>query len=318
VKLLFCSEGFRAASDGLREALPGDDVRTCSEKDVLREVSNGDVDIVVPGMALIDESVIAASGTRLIQQFATGVDNIDLASARRHGVPVANIPAATGNAASVGELAVLHLLALARDMRGAERSVRAGVLGTPQGRSLVGRKVVVLGFGAVGQAVATRLQGFDAQVIAVGRRPLDDEIKRAMAATGVHRYVTFESWTRELADVFAILVCLRVTAENAGIIDAEVLDKVPRDAFIVNVARGAAIDYVALRQALATGRIAGAGLDVFWQEPISPDDPILESNITVTPHIAGVTDRAYEAMVASVVRNVEALRQGHPIENRIV
>jgi phosphoglycerate dehydrogenase-like enzyme len=269
-------------------------------------------------MASVDRDVIVASGARLIQQFATGVDNINLDAARELGVPVTNIPAATsGNAAAVGELAVLHLLSLARDMRGAEHNVRHGILGTPVGRSLVGRKVIVLGFGAVGQAAAARLQGFDVEVVAVGRRERDDQLLAALHACGAARYVTFEQWHEELSDAFAVLVCLRVTQDNAGIIDADVLNRLPRDAFVVNVARGAAVDHDDLEAALASGQIAGAGLDVFWQEPIDPSDPVLSHNVTLTPHTAGVTDRSYAAMVASAVRNIEALREGRPFENRV-
>ena len=103
--------------------------------------------------------------------------------------------------------------------------------------------------------------------------------------------------------------------ETRGIVGREVLDALGTGGpgYVVNVARGPVLDYDALNEALSTGRIAGAGLDVYWDEPVDPDDPILAHNVVATPHIGGVTTRAYQAMGDAVAANVERLRRGDPV-----
>ena len=101
-------------------------------------------------------------------------------------------------------------------------------------------------------------------------------------------------------------------------IDAEALAAMPRGGYLINVARGGLVNYDALYAALASGQLAGAGLDVYWQEPIAPDDPLLAlPNVIATPHIAGVTDRSYEEIADAVTANIERLRRREPPLNRV-
>jgi phosphoglycerate dehydrogenase-like enzyme len=103
--------------------------------------------------------------------------------------------------------------------------------------------------------------------------------------------------------------------ETRGLVGREVLDALGQGGpgYVVNVARGPVLDYDALHVALREGRLAGAGMDVYWDEPVDPDDPILALNVVATPHIGGVTTLAYRAMGDAVVANIERLRRGDPV-----
>ena len=102
-----------------------------------------------------------------------------------------------------------------------------------------------------------------------------------------------------------------MTPETRGVIDQAALHAMPAGSYLINAARGGLVDYDALSSALRGGRLAGAGLDVYWEEPISPDDPLLAlPNVIATPHIAGVTDRSYEEIAVVVGNNIERLRRG--------
>jgi phosphoglycerate dehydrogenase-like enzyme len=110
-----------------------------------------------------------------------------------------------------------------------------------------------------------------------------------------------------------------LSAATRGIIDASVLSALPAGACLVNAARGSLVDYSSLYASLASGHLAGAGLDVYHEEPIAPDDPILKlPNVIATPHIAGVTDRSYGEIADAVASNVERLRRGDALLNRAV
>ena len=111
---------------------------------------------------------------------------------------------------------------------------------------------------------------------------------------------------------------MRLNHETRGLVDHNVLATLREGAYLVNTARGALVDYRALHTALSNGRLAGAGLDVFWEEPIPTDDPLLAlPNVIATPHVAGVTEQSYGEIADAVIANVERLRRGEPLLNRV-
>jgi phosphoglycerate dehydrogenase-like enzyme len=317
MKVLFCGEAFPEGRRALQRALaPSDTLVVCPE-DAVAESLDG-VDVVVPAMCRIDESVLAAGNIRLIQQFATGVDGIDLAAAEARGIPVANIPAhSTGNAKAVAELAVMHLLLQQRRYHEAQETVARGELGVPVGNTLVGKRVVVLGLGAVGTEVLRRLLPFEVRAVVVSRRPESQAGPLLEEFPGVE-YFSLDRLLDALAGADALMVCLRYGSEVQGLIGTTQLQAMSPGAVVVNVARGPLLDYAALGDALASGHLHGAGLDVFWQEPPDPADPLFARNVTVTPHVGGVTQESYQAMAAVAADNIARLAAGQPLRNRIV
>lgn len=309
MRILVASTAFPEVPRLLRERLPDDEIV------VDLAAADGHADVIVPLMTRIDAEVMDRFGPRLIQQFGVGLEGVDRAAARARGIAVANVPArGTGNAEGVGEVAVLHLLALARRYAEGAEAVRAGRLGEPLGAALFGARIAVLGLGDVGRAVARRLSGFDAELIGIGTRS-GAEAEALARELGLARYVPVEDLVDALRDADALVVCCVLNERTRGLVGRAALDALGTGTpgYLVNVARGPVVDYEALLQALRRGRIAGAGLDVYWNEPIDPADPLLAENVTVTPHVGGVTDRAYDRMLERVVANIERLRNGESL-----
>jgi phosphoglycerate dehydrogenase-like enzyme len=309
MRILIASTAFPECAEVLRERLPGDEV-VVDPGD-----ADGEFDVIVPLMRRIDVAMMDRHRPRLIQQYGVGLEGVDRAAAAERGIPVNNVPAAdSGNANGVGEVAVLHLLALTRRYQASQGSLRARRLGEPTGTALTGARIVVLGLGAVGRAVAVRLQGFGAELIGVGTRD-GEHARRVTEELELAEYVPVSGLTQACEGALALIVCCVLNDATRGIVGREVLDALGSDGpgYVVNVARGPVLDYDALHKALREHRIAGAGLDVYWDEPVDPDDPILALNVVATPHIGGVTTSAYQAMGDAVAANVERLRRGEPV-----
>ncbi len=312
MRILFCGDTFPMAPVMLKARLDADDVRVC-RRDAIQQSLDG-VDVLVPLMSRIDRTLIDAGRFTLIQQFGTGLEGVDLDAARARGIWVANAGASAGaNAESVAEHALLLMLAVLRRLPDAQANVRAGILGAPLGLALTNRTVCIVGLGAVGRALAARLGPFGARLIGLTRRP---DPSRTAAAGLAHCYGFDERMIAfGMADVLAL--CLPVTGDTRGLIDAAAFATLPDDACVVNVARGGLLDYAAAFGALSSGRLRGAGLDVFWEEPIAPDDPLLSlPNVIATAHVGGVTDRSYAGITDAVVENIERLRRGEPPAHR--
>jgi len=307
MRILIASTAFPECAQVLRGRLPDDEVV------VEGADADGEFDVIVPLMRKVDAAMMDRHRPRLIQQYGVGLEGVDRGAAAERGIPVNNVPAAdTGNADGVGEVAVLHLLALTRRYHASLDSLRARRLGQPTGTALTGARIVVLGLGAVGRAVAARLQGFGAELIGVGTRA-GDEARDMSEQLGLTAYVPVSRLTQACDGALALIVCCVLNDDTRGLVGREVLDTLGPGGYVVNVARGAVLDYDALHAALRERRIAGAGLDVYWDEPVDPADPILALNVVATPHIGGVTTLAYRAMGDAVVANVERLRRGDPV-----
>jgi phosphoglycerate dehydrogenase-like enzyme len=288
-------------------------VSACAERDAARAIAGADV--VVPGMTPVGPELMDAGPGVVIHQFGGGLDMVDLDAARARGIPVARLPTGvTGNAAAVADIAVLHLLALARNLARARVTVDEGGLGEPAGRSIAGMRVAVVGLGQVGRAVARRLHGFEAVVTGIGRRPMGDQERSEL---GLADYRDTAELRSVLTQADALILCCALTEETRGMIGADELGVMPPGSFLVNVARGPVVRYDALLAALRSGALAGAGLDVFWDEPIDPDDPILREAVSVTPHLGASTREAHRSMAEEFAANVERLRNGCALSHRV-
>lgn len=315
MRIVFCGDCFPAAHSLLRERLPAgrDELVVNSGADLHGALARADV--VIPMMTILDAALIRSGRFRLVQQWGSGLEGVDLDAARTRGVWVANVPASGSNADSVAEHALLLILALMRRLPAAQANMGAGILGAPLGRMLAGRTACLYGLGATARALAPRLHALGVRLIGITRQPTAaKKVDFALAEC-------FASSDRDKAfgqsDI--LVLCVRLAPQTRGLIDAPALRALPSGALLVNAARGGLIDYRALYDALACGRLGGAGLDVFWTEPIAPDDPLLKfSSVIATPHVAGVTDRSYSDIADAVACNVERLRRGEPPLHRAV
>ncbi len=292
----------------------GADEIVVSSGTAIRAALDG-VEMVVPLMSRIDAALMDAGHFRLIQQWGTGLDGVDLGAARSRDIWVANVPASGGNADSVAEHTILLILASLRQIPTARANLQRGVLGAPLGTMLAGRTVTLYGLGAIAKALVRRLRAFDVRLVGITRDPAAAKV----GELGLDAVYSTADRAKGLAQTDILVVCLSLSEETRGAIDGDALAALPRGAFLINPARGALVSYDALYAAVAVGRLGGVGLDVYWEEPIAPDDPLLRfPNVIATPHIAGITDRSYEEIADVVVENVERLRRGEPPLNRNV
>lgn len=248
---------------------------------------------------------------RLICCIGSGYEGIDVAEAARRGIKVANTVGA--NAAAVADLAVALLLASIRHVATGDRLMRAGQWrGGDSGkllfsRGLTGRKVGVVGLGAIGTKIAQRLAAFETEI--------GYHSRHERAGSPYHYFETplaLAVW----ADV--LVLAHRADESNRHMVNAELIEALGPHGHIVNITRGSAIDEDALIAALTSGRLAGAGLDVFEGEPddIRADLRAL-SNVVLTPHIGGGSIEALQAMLATVIANLDAFFEGKPLPNPV-
>lgn len=265
-------------------------------------------DVLIPTMAHITREILhTADRLRLVQQCGSGLESVDIKAASELGIPVANVPTdISGNADSVAELAIYLMIGLSRKVQEASRRLKKGLMGEPQGLALRGRTVGIVGLGGIGRALIQRLKPFGVKMLGIKRtNPL--EAKEALGlewAGGPHQLHEM------LARSDYVVLCLPVTSESLNLIDDKAFEHMKPDSFLINVSRGGLVSREALARALFENRIAGAGLDVFWQEPPDPEDPIFNTNILATPHIAGSTDDSMRGIVAGVAENIRRIEKG--------
>jgi phosphoglycerate dehydrogenase-like enzyme len=310
-----CGRGFPEVRRALQNALPEIEIVDVPVGGTDKATVPA-VDVLVPLVAEVDATLLDAARPRLVQQFGVGLQGVDLLAARERGVPVANVPAAdTGNATAVAEITLLHILALLRRYHQAQRSIADRRVGQPCGSTLAGKTVTVVGVGAIGAAVIARLNAFGAIALGVGRREYQADSTLA-GLLPPQRYYPIEQLDMALARTDVVVLCLPLTEQTRGLVGRGQLAAMPRGGYLVNVGRGPVADRAALLHALREGHLAGAGIDVAWEEPIDPGDELLRENVTVTPHIGGVTVESYAAMAATFAANVRNLRTGAPLRHR--
>jgi phosphoglycerate dehydrogenase-like enzyme len=274
------------------------------------------VDVLVPLTGTVDAALLDSTRPALVQQFGVGLEAVDVEAATRRGIPVANIPSAqTGNAIAVAEIAIMHLLLLLRRFPRLEQSIEDGVVGEPAGNMLDGRTVTVLGTGSIGTALMTRLAACGVTPLGVGRRPYAELPQTARSLLGRRQYFPLSQLTSALAASDDLVVAVPLTEQTRGIIGARELAVMHDGGYLVNVGRGAVVDYDALLAALSSGQLAGAGLDVAWQEPIDPDDELLGHNVIVTPHVGAATVESFTRTAQAFAANVTRLQAGDNLAN---
>lgn len=274
-----------------------------------------DADFLVVGLEPVTEVVFAhARELKLVQRLGVGYDNIDLEAATRYGVPICNMP--DFNAATVAEHTIMLILALLRRVFESTLLMKGGrwPLSTiiAQGVfDLQGNTLGILGLGAIGQAVAKRAQPFDVNMCYHDMRRLPAAVEENLGIAPV----SLDDLLRR-SDI--VTIHLPLTPKTHRLVGRAELQKMKKTAILINTARGAIVDEEALAEALNQGVIAGAGLDVFADEPLDPRHALRRCpNVLLTPHTAGQTREAMERMVAMMLDNIRRVVRGEEPRYRV-
>jgi D-3-phosphoglycerate dehydrogenase / 2-oxoglutarate reductase len=243
-----------------------------------------------------------ATRLKVVSRHGVGYDNIDVTALTRRGIPLAI--AADANATAVAEHTLYFMLALAKQGPRYDRAAREGqwaVRNSLDAVDLMGRRVLVMGFGRIGREVAQRCAAFGMQVMVY------DPYVQANVIEAAGDYRSVPDFEAALPETDVLTVHMPLGDESRALIGAAELAALPAHAFVINAARGGIVDEAALLDALTSGTIAGAGLDVFEQEPPPEDHPLFAlDNVILSPHSAGLSKEAAIRMAISTARNVLA------------
>jgi len=301
VKVLILDSAAPLWAERLAAAAPGYHYLAATDAEAALAQA-GDAEIMVGLAHAIPGPVLAAAPRlRWIQALTTGTDPLDRLAELRPEVAVTAMRGIHGP--QMSELCFLMMLALLRDIRGILARQDARVWDRQPQKLLSGRTAVILGVGAIAEALAARCKAFGMAVIGVsdGRREaphVDVILPRAALREAAAR-----------ADFLIVLV--PASDATRHIVDAAVLGAMRRDAFLINIARGAVVDEAALAACLAEGGIAGAGLDVFGTEPLPAQSPLWGlPSVLITPHVGGVSDIYMDQALPAVAANLLAFRDG--------
>lgn len=270
-----------------------------------------DADQVITQFAPVNAEVIQAmQRAKVIVRYGIGVDNVDLEAARSRGIPVCNVPDYCIQ--EVADHTLGFILAATRQVVTAATSMRAGEwkLPTPltQMRTLCDLTVGIIGFGRIGREVARRLKAFNGRIL------VHDPVVSAavIEAAGC----TPAALTEVLATSDVLTLHCPSTTQTRGLIDREALARMKAGVILINVARGDLVDPVALTEALQSGHVSGAALDVFSPEPIPADHPVLRmGNVILSAHIASASVPAVRRLRETVAKIAAASIRGEPLMN---
>jgi D-3-phosphoglycerate dehydrogenase len=268
--------------------------------------------LVVRLIERVDAEVMMASPRlKVVAKHGAGTNDIDVAAAAALGIPV--LAAVGANAHSVAEHALTLMLALAKDLRTQDAFVRGGGWEKKayRGHELRGRTLGIVGIGAIGSVVARLAVPFGMKTIAY-----DPYVSDTVFGSHVERVASLDALLSR-ADIVSLHCPL--TEETRGMIAAHAFSLMKRDAVLINTARGEVVDESALIDALRSGAIAAAGLDVFAPEPPAAANPLWTfPNVIVSPHVGGVTEEARRELSVMTCRNVVALLEGRRVDARFL
>ncbi|WP_156686222.1 2-hydroxyacid dehydrogenase [Mycobacterium sp. Marseille-P9652] len=254
--------------------------------------------VVTSGSPGVDADTMAAlPNLEAIVNYGDGVDSIDLDEAGRRGIGVSNTPDVLSD--TVADTALGLILMTLRRFGAADRYVREGRWSRdgafPYGRDVSGLRVGILGLGRIGSAIATRLLGFDCEIAYHNRHRVDGS---------PYRYAASPVELAESVDV--LVVATTGDRKTPHLVDRAVLEALGPEGYLVNIARGSVVDQDALVELLATGGLAGAGLDVFADEPHVPAELVGLDNVVLFPHIGSATARTRRAMALLAIHNLDS------------
>ncbi len=275
-------------------------------------------DVLVPTVTdRLDSRIMAQAGNdlKLIANYGTGVDHIDLATARQRSIVVTNTPDVLTE--DTADMTMALVLAVPRRLAEGERVLRSGKWGgwsptSMLGHRIYGKRLGIIGMGRIGQAVARRARGFGLSIHYHNRRRLHEDIEQDLEAT------YWESLDQMLARMDIVSVNCPHTPATYHLLSARRLNLLRPNAFIVNTARGEIIDENALTRLLVSGDIAGAGLDVFEHEPAVNPKLVALDNVILLPHMGSATHEGRIDMGEKVLINIKTFADGHNPPDRVL
>jgi phosphoglycerate dehydrogenase-like enzyme len=257
---------------------------TSNELEVLLE----NIDGCILGLDEIDRHVIlSAKQLKVIARYGVGLDNVDLDSAKEKGITVTYTPGV--NASSVADLTLALILLLCRQICWASERTKKGEWPRTSGLGLEGKTVGLIGLGSVGKQVAKRLSGFGCRILAYDIAPVTNWVdKPKLEIVDIETLLTESNF---------VSLHIPLTNQTENMVNARFLAKIKKGSFLINTARGELIDEQALINALSEGKLAGAALDAFREEPLRKNNQLLKfSQVITTPHMGAHTDSATNAM----------------------
>ncbi|HUI37552.1 MAG TPA: phosphoglycerate dehydrogenase, partial [Gaiellaceae bacterium] len=285
------------------------DVDVDANGDLAATIGDYDAIVIRSATKLTADVIERAERLKVIGRAGVGIDNVDVEAATRRGIVVANAPEST--VTSAAEHTVGLLVALARNIPQAHAALKQGRWERSAwgGVELEGKSLGVLGFGRIGQQVARRALGLGMRVVAYDPFVAKERFRELGAERA-------ESPDDVLAVAEFLTLHLPLTAETRGFLDAQAIAKLPDGARVINAARGELVDEEALIEALRSGKLAAAAIDVYAQEPYS--GPLLElENVVVTPHLAASTEEAQDRAGLIVAEQVAAALEGALVSNAV-
>ena len=272
----------------------------CSQQETIDELSGAQATIAC-GEKYTDRVLESLPELRVISRWGVGFDSVDVAAATRRGIIVTVTPGSVPEAVSEHCLALI--LATAKSVIANDRRVREDRWEQRTSQPIRGKTLGILGLGRIGRGLALRALGFRMKVIAT-------EINPDEAFLGEHG-VELVDWATLLARSDYLSLNCALTEETRGIIDKHALSKMKPGSVLINTGRGGLVVETDLVEALSSGPLRGAGLDVFQREPIDPDHPLLKlENVIVSPHSAGVDELSFIEASTEATQNIIRLNQG--------
>jgi phosphoglycerate dehydrogenase-like enzyme len=272
---------------------------------------------VVVAQGLSDQELARAGRLRWLSSVAAGLEEIATPALLARGVAVTSASGVHGP--NIAEHVLAMMLMFMRDLprlyraqlaRRWERDLKSRSDGPGE---LTGKTLLIVGLGRIGEAIAARARPFGMRLIAVKRDPS----ARHDAAVMVDEVLAMDALDDALTRADHVCLTVPLTRATRHLMDARRIGRLPAGAYLYNVSRGAVVDEAALIDALRAGRLAGAGLDVFEEEPLPPSSPLWAlDNVILTPHVAGATPLYYERTATLFAENLDRLLAGQPLRNR--
>jgi len=298
--------------DGVRCVRIAADGRIHGEEDEASVLEQAEVLLLgaVPA-SVLDHLVARAPRLRWIHSASAGVDRVTTSAVRERGLTVTNARGVFSK--PIAEYVVMMALAIARRLPQLLELQRERTWQPLRGRELSELTIGIVGYGDIGKEVARLLEPFGCRVIATRRHP-----DRGPGEGSRVEMYGLDQLNEVLRQSDIVVVAAPLTDETAGLIGAEQLGEMRETAWLINIARGRLIDELALRRALESGWIGGAVLDVFSEEPLSPESPLYRTpNLVITPHTSWASNRVAERTVDLFVENLKRDRAGQPLRNLV-